>query len=75
MFAIKNKKRFLIYTVILGVLVLILTVYLAYLMIFLPSQQDDDIIKFPLIERGPILDRNGRILAIQTKLNSNTERM
>jgi len=31
---------------------------------------DSSSIKFPQVERGPILDRNGRLLALQTELNS-----
>ncbi|MDA3809386.1 MAG: penicillin-binding protein [Spirochaetaceae bacterium] len=36
----------------------------------LKPSPDSSTIKFPEVERGPILDRNGRLLALQTELNS-----
>jgi len=41
-------------------------------MIFTPADSSRHLAQKPLVERGPILDRNGRILAIQTRLNSVT---
>ena len=41
-------------------------------MLFSSENSDDPIITKTNVERGPILDRNGRILAIQTRLHSVT---
>ena len=61
--------------IFLGATILIvLFIILKYMniMLFSPEQGDDFALIKPVMERGPILDRNGRILAIQTRLNSVT---
>lgn len=42
----------------------------AYLMLYLPTQSKSIPVRLPKIERGPILDRNGKILAITARLDS-----
>ncbi len=43
---------------------------LVYLTVISPSGPQESLIDLPTVERGPILDRNGRILAITTALDS-----
>ncbi len=66
----KGKTRFYIYIGLLGVLVAVLFLNLFVLMLFLPQPENDEKGLTPIIERGAILDRNGRPLAIQTQLYS-----
>jgi cell division protein FtsI (penicillin-binding protein 3) len=66
----QNKKRLLIFLFILIIIVSIILTQYASLMLFTPSDQKEQIINEPLIERGPIYDRNGNILAITTSLDS-----
>jgi len=42
------------------------------IMLFSSENSDESVLAKPNVERGPILDRNGRILAIQTRLHSVT---
>ncbi len=53
--------------------VVILLIVWRYVSLMLLTPDDARAAKFaPRVERGPILDRNGRVLAIQTKLDSVT---
>ena len=65
-----DKKRLAIYIIFLSLIVMILIGRLVQLMIIIPSKEPNTVLDFPKVERGSILDRNGRILAISTKLNS-----
>jgi cell division protein FtsI (penicillin-binding protein 3) len=62
------EKRFSIFFILLAVLSL--TVIIRYGFIMLAPAPGISSIKFPEVERGPILDRNGRLMALQTELNS-----
>ncbi len=62
----RTNRRFIVVLVILGALALVVVVRFAGLM--LGDPQDERIVGTPDVERGAILDRNGRILAIQTQL-------
>lgn len=62
------EKRFRIFFIFL--FFLSITVLLRYAFIMLIPTPDIESIEFPDVERGPILDRNGRLLALQTELNS-----
>ncbi|MCD6122974.1 MAG: transpeptidase family protein [Spirochaetales bacterium] len=66
----KDKRRLAFFILFLAIAVIVLIGRLFLLMIILPSQEKQETIKFPVIERGSILDRNGRILAVSTKLDS-----
>ncbi len=66
----KDKRRLTFFILFLCAIVIVLIGRLTQLMIFLPVQEKQDIIKFPIVERGSILDRNGRILAVSTRLDS-----
>ncbi len=67
--ALRNR-RFLIVVGSLTIFSLILLFRFGYIMLGNEGIQIESQISLPPVERGPILDRNGRILAIQTKLNS-----
>ncbi len=66
----KDKRRLTFFILFLCAIVIVLIGRLTQLMVFLPVQEKQDIIKFPSVERGSILDRNGRILAVSTRLDS-----
>ncbi len=67
-----KKTRFVFFTIITISFVIIIIFRYFQIMIFTPSDSSRHLSQKPLVERGPILDRNGRILAIQTRLNSVT---
>ena len=67
-----QRRRFLVFLGFLGLGALLVVVRLAQLMIFRPAPDQNSAISLPAVERGPILDRNGRILAITTRLYSVT---
>jgi len=66
----KDKRRLAFFIIFLIAALIILISRLFQLMIIIPSQEKQETIKFPAIERGTILDRSGRILAVSTKLDS-----
>jgi cell division protein FtsI (penicillin-binding protein 3) len=66
----KDKKRLLLFLVFLALVVLVIVGKLVAMMILAPSDLDPASISLPVVERGPILDRNGRILAISSRLES-----
>lgn len=61
-------KRFRVFFTVL--LIVSLTVLGRYGYIMLKPAPDSEGVTFPLVERGPILDRNGRLLALQTELDT-----
>lgn len=65
---IKIANRYKIFFIFLTVLSF--SVLLRYGFIMLIPAPGISTITFPEVERGPILDRNGRLLAFQTELNS-----
>jgi len=66
----QDKKRLLYFLVCITIGVLFIIGKLVSLMILTPLNESPTPIKMPVVERGPILDRNGKILAISTRLNS-----
>ena len=62
------EKRFKVFFILLTIISL--TVLIRYGFIMLVPSPGISTIEFPEVERGPILDRNGRLLALQTELNS-----
>ena len=63
-----NPRRYRILFLLMTLVAAVIAIRFAALMLF---TRDQETRPTPIsIERGPILDRNGRILAIQTKLNS-----
>lgn len=67
-----KKTRFAFFIIITISFVIIIIFRYSQIMIFTPTDSIRHPAQKPLVERGPILDRNGRILAIQTRLNSVT---
>jgi cell division protein FtsI (penicillin-binding protein 3) len=66
-------KRFALIILFFSIFVLLLTAYYFKLMILTPSPEKTRLDPPPtMVERGPILDRNGRVLAVQTRLYSVT---
>jgi cell division protein FtsI (penicillin-binding protein 3) len=66
----QHKKRLLYFLLFITAAVLFIMGKLVSLMILTPLNESPNPIKMPVVERGPILDRNGKILAISTRLNS-----
>ncbi len=67
---LKEKRRFLVFISFLTVTILIIIGKLFQLMVLTPLTENSDSISLPIVARGPILDRNGKILAISTRLSS-----
>ena len=71
----KNQNRDLrkkIFAVFTALVVFIITAKYMAVMLFYSTDNEIFLNEKPVVERGPILDRNGRILAIQTRLYSVT---
>ncbi len=67
-----QKSRFVFFASVTGVFILLILLRYLQIMVLDPPRQPLYSSTRATIERGPILDRNGRILAIQTRLNSVT---
>jgi cell division protein FtsI (penicillin-binding protein 3) len=65
---LRAKRRLFIFASLLALMAIALTVQLVRLTIVLPAQEGGDTIVLPYVQRGNILDRRGRILAISTQL-------
>ncbi|MDR2631282.1 MAG: transpeptidase family protein [Spirochaetaceae bacterium] len=65
----QSQKRFLVFAGLFALAVMTVLVRYAVLMIGQP-ELDVPLAPRPPVERGPILDRNGRILAMETKLGN-----
>ena len=70
MISLKGKGRLTLVFIVVSIVVLVVVSRYLYLMLMLANQDAYDPVKLPSVERGPILDRNGKILAITTILNS-----
>jgi cell division protein FtsI (penicillin-binding protein 3) len=66
----KERRRLYFFILFLAALALLILGRLMQLMLFTPQSDAPDSITLPVVERGPILDRNGKILAISTRLDS-----
>lgn len=66
----KERRRLYFFILFLAALALLILGRLMQLMLFTPRSDTPDSITLPVVERGPILDRNGKILAISTRLDS-----
>ena len=66
----RTDKRLALFLAFAALMVVLLVSRLIYLTVIVPSGIQDSPIDVPSVERGPILDRNGRILAITTALDS-----
>ncbi len=67
-----KKDRFTFFALLTGFLVFAILGRFIYLSLFTQKREGTVRSDQPIVERGPILDRNGRVLAIQTQLFSVT---
>ncbi|WP_010258226.1 penicillin-binding transpeptidase domain-containing protein [Treponema primitia] len=68
---VPHKRRFIIFLAIFAFLSVAVLIRYAVLMLR-PADTGNTSSTKPFVERGPILDRNGRILALQTRLGNIT---
>jgi cell division protein FtsI (penicillin-binding protein 3) len=66
----RERRRLLAFIGLLGIVVVVIVVRLVQLMIVNPTTDAEQVLALPTVERGPILDRNGKVLAISTRLAS-----
>ena len=64
----RAHRRLFIFASLLGLIAIGLVVQLVRLAIVLPSREGGDQLVLPEVQRGSILDRQGRILAITTRM-------
>ena len=63
-----GRRRLFIFASLLGIIACALIVQLVRLTLVLPSREGGDAIVLPEVQRGSILDRQGRILAVTTRM-------
>jgi cell division protein FtsI (penicillin-binding protein 3) len=66
----RSRTRLIVFVSLLGVIASALVYQLARLTIVLPAREGGPPLTLPQVQRGSILDRNGRILAITTRVQS-----
>jgi len=64
----RAKRRLFVFASLLGVIALAIIAQLVRLTIVLPSREGGKALVLPEVQRGSILDRQGRILAITTRM-------
>ena len=64
---LREKRRLLVFASALGLFALALVIRLVQLMIVVPAGGGEEPLVLPEVERGAILDRQGRIMAITTR--------
>jgi len=67
---LKGKGRLALILIIQLVVILVITARYSYLMLIAGPRERAEPVTLPDVERGPILDRSGKILAITTVLDS-----
>ena len=65
---VRARRRLFIFASLLGVIALALVVQLVRLTVVLPSREGGAELVLPEVQRGSILDRQGRILAVTTRM-------
>ena len=65
---VRARRRLFIFASLLGVIALALVVQLVRLTVVLPSREGGETLVLPEVQRGSILDRQGRILAVTTRM-------
>ena len=65
---VRARRRLFIFASLLGVISLALVVQLVRLTVFLPAREGGEALVLPEVQRGSILDRQGRILAVTTRM-------
>ncbi len=68
----KKESRYKIFLIFTAVIIFLIILKYLVIMLFTFSDDETYFSDKTVVERGPILDRNGRILAIQTRLYSVT---
>ncbi len=63
----RSTRRLFIYAGVLGLAAIALLVQLVRLTVLVPAREGTDTLVMPQVERGAILDRNGKILAVTTR--------
>jgi cell division protein FtsI (penicillin-binding protein 3) len=63
----RGRRRLIVTLCLLGLMGAGLAARLVYLMVILPAREPGEPLVLPQVERGAILDRRGRILAITTR--------
>ncbi len=66
----QGRRRFYLYILFMAGMIIVLVVNIFIMMLFIPQPDTNPGHISPTVERGAILDRNGRPLAIQTQLYS-----
>ncbi len=64
---VREKRRLFVFAALLGLFAVALVVQLVRLMIVTPAREEEQPLVLPQVERGAILDRQGRILAVTTR--------
>ncbi|HUJ76403.1 MAG TPA: penicillin-binding transpeptidase domain-containing protein [bacterium] len=64
----RPQRRLFIFASLLGLIAIGLVVQLVRLAVVLPSREGGDALVLPEVQRGSILDRQGRILAVTTRM-------
>jgi cell division protein FtsI (penicillin-binding protein 3) len=65
---VRAKRRLFIFASLLGAFALALIVQLVHLTVVVPSREGGETLVLPEVQRGSILDRQGRILAVTTRM-------
>jgi cell division protein FtsI (penicillin-binding protein 3) len=65
---LRAKRRLFIFASLLALFALTIVAQLIRLTVVLPAREGEDTVVLPEVQRGNILDRRGRILAISTRL-------
>jgi cell division protein FtsI (penicillin-binding protein 3) len=65
---VRARRRLYIFASLLGIAAIALVVQLVRLTIILPSREGGESLVLPEVQRGSILDRQGRILAVTTRM-------
>jgi cell division protein FtsI (penicillin-binding protein 3) len=63
----RGRRRLAVFASLLGVAAAVLVVRLVQLMIVVPAREGGEPLVLPQVERGAILDRQGRIMAVTTR--------
>ena len=66
----RDDRRLAAFLAFAALVVVLIVGRLVYLTLIVPSGLQESPLDVPSVERGPVLDRNGRILAITTALDS-----
>ena len=66
----QERRRLFVFATLMALAGIAIAGRYAFVMVVAPSPDGEAPVTLPEVERGPILDRNGRVLAISTRLDS-----